>query len=380
MVNKLDIFVPSLNNVERFNMFFIETLPEIAVSTVGPFETTLGTTFSREELVIGFDALNAVIGAQFTEYQSLKTSVLSLGLTIPSIHMKAKVRDFNDYAILRLSEIENIVLNKQRSSTLVHSIEELLGSCSNKSKSSPKKKYDDDDDDIELDKTIGSRNMFNFSVNNLPKIFPGSFIPQISRKALTKSSFVLPNPLFEAFRLRKSNELSNEYFSYGTENPAVQLTTLKEPLENFNDILISRSAAKFGLAVDVVAVSNEGDQVLKEYPMNFIPLSYILTYNQFKCGLPMTVKTALCWLSKILLILCSFHHSNLVVRMLLPENILISNDGNEVKIYSLSEFCSVVKTRKSNTNSSQMIEISPKRQNINSRSNTKKCSFRSQRK
>lgn len=374
LVNKLDIFVPSLNNVERFNMFFIETLPEIAVSTVGPFETTLGTTLSRDELVIGFDALNAVIGTQFTEYQSLKTSVLSIGLTIPSIHLKAKVRDFNEYAILRLSEIENIVLNKQRSSTLVHSIEELLGTNSNKLKYSPKKKYDDnEDDDFELQNA--SRNLRNFTVNNLPKIIPGSYVPPISRKALSKSSFVLPNPLFEAFRFRHSNELSSEYFSYGSENPAVQLITLKEPIANLDDVHISRSAAKFGMAVDVVAVSNEGNQILKDYPMDYVPLNYILSYNQFRCGLSMTVKTALCWLSKLLLILCSFHRSNFVVRMLLPENILISNDGNEVKIHSLSEACSVIKQRKNKSNSTQVIEINTPKPNVNKTSSTKNVRF-----
>lgn len=378
LVNKLDVFVPSLNNVERFNMFLIETLPEIAVSTVGPFATTLGTTFSKDELVIGFDALHAVIGAQFTEYQSLKTSVLSLGLTIPSIHMKAKVRDFNEYAILRLTEIENIVRNKQRSSTLVHSIEEILllgsnndnknnNSSSRNIMKSPSKRKVDDEDDENIDYRY--RISFNFNVDNIPKIIPGSYVPIIARKALTKSHFVMPNPLFEAFRLRQSNELSNEYYSYGTENPTVQLETLKEPLDNFDEVLLSRSAAKFGIAVDVLAVSNECDQVLKDYPLNYVPLSYLLTFNQFKCGLSMTVKTALCWLSKILVVLCTFHHSNFVIRKLLPENILISNDGNEVKILSLSDFCEVVKSRKSKNNAPKTSETrkttnSPKKRNV----------------
>lgn len=339
LVNKFDIFVPSLNTVEKFNHFFVEVLPEIAASPVGPFSTTFGTTLAKDEMVIGFDVVNAIPGSQFSHYQVLKTAVLSVELTIPSIQLKTSIRNFNEYAILRLTEIENLIKNKQRSTLLKHSIEELLG----KTKSSPKKikfsdswnfknetfsYYDDEEEEIN-DKSI---------INRIPKIFPEMSAPLLNKKLLKKSSIVMPNPLFEAFRYHHPREGSIDYFAYGIENPSAQLINLKQPLENVDEIRLARSLANFGMAVDMIAISNTNDQILTEYPSNFFPLSYLLTYNQFRTGHSSSIKAGLFWLSRILIILCAMHRSNFVLRMVLPDNIIISNDGNEVKILSLSEF------------------------------------------
>ncbi|OHT09582.1 IQ calmodulin-binding motif family protein [Tritrichomonas foetus] len=337
LVSKFDVFVPSLYNVETFNMFLIESMPEIAISPVGPFYSTIGTTFSIDELAVGFDILHAVIGAQFTDYQSLKTVVLSLELTIPSIQLKAAIRDFNDLAILRLIEIENIVKNKLRDISLKQSIEELLGSnnARNKRERNQNSYYTYQRQNSTPKKTA----------SKIPKIIPERYIPPLNNRIIKKSQHVLPNPLLEAYRFKDSREVSVQYCSYGRDYPAARLITYNCPICLPNDTkshseetIVIKSMAKLGMTIDLLAVSDDKTQFLYEYPLNYVPFNYILSYNQFKCGLPRTVRTAFLWLSKLLIIMASAHKANIVIRSLIPENILVSNDGFEVIIHSLSEF------------------------------------------
>ena len=319
LVSKFDVFVPSLNTVEKFNIFLIESMPEISMPSVGPFASTIGTIFSPDELVIGFGILHAIIGSQFTDYQSLKMIVLSLELTIPSIQMKSIVRNFNGYALLRLTEIENIVRNKIRDESFGSSIEKILGTA----KKGRFAKY---------------KNQKEEALKTEPKVTYETFSPIVNKKNLKKSSFVLPNPLFESFCFKNPREISVSYYSYGKEYPAAKLITLKEPMRNVDEILLARPLAKMGVAVDIAGITDDHNQLLMEYPINFIPLCYILSHNPFKCGIRRTLTTALFWLSRVLVHLNLLHRSQFLLRAVLPENILVSNDGNDVKFDSISEF------------------------------------------
>ena len=312
LISRVNILVPSLGSPSAFNTFLVDSLPNLKATPTGSFQTTIATVFDRDSLSTGLDIVKSVIGSQLTEFQSLKMTMLALELSIPSIQMKALIRDFNDKALHRLSQIENYAKNKLRHVTLGLSSTQKLG------------------------KVVG-----RLAEIDIPDLFPETSTPIFVPKLVKPSNLLMPNPLLEAFRYVSGRELGIyskdiEYGKYGEECECVKVIRNAPPITP-DEIHIARPLAKCGLGVDILAISPDGETIVSEYPLEYVPLSYILAKNPFKTGNARNISIARLWLSKILVILAGLHEEDVVVRSVLPSNFLVSYDGSKLLLQSLAD-------------------------------------------
>lgn len=312
LTNLFDITVPSISTPEKLNSFILSSHPSNSIAAVGPFQTTIATKFDIKELSQILDVIKAVFGAQLSEFTSFKAAVLSLDLSVQSIMMKAVVREFNAKAIHRITEIENFVKNKLRNQVIGCGIEEL-----NSKKSKNKPEY--------------------------PEIIPETVTSILTPRLIKNSLYVMPDPLFETFRYKPTRELNLRqhdirYCKYGNDYESAKIVPNDHTFA-LDELSFTRPLAKHKLCVDIAAISPDGEQIVFENPLSYIPLSYILQKNQIKQGKATPIGVARYWLSQLLMIIAAIHEHSVVVRSLLPSNILISNDGSHLMLQTLADAC-----------------------------------------
>lgn len=277
---------------------------------VGLTSTTISLSFEPSQVNKAIEILcNTFLGYLF-EFVDMRDDIQKKENTVSAVFLKNYIHQYQKSVLHNLSEIENIVKNQIRTNYLRQN---LL-----KQKCRPKYKL------------------------KIPEINGEASAPFFNPKFIQKSQLLFPNPLIECFIYKPIREqyLTPDqivYCGYADIYEAAKVIPLESGHISLSEITIARPLARMSMANDIGAISNDCSKLVLQYPLGQVPMTYVLNTRPFIDGKSANIVVARFWLSQVLMLMASLHEKNIVVRTIMPSNLLVTNDGTNVQIYTLAD-------------------------------------------
>ncbi|OHS96460.1 IQ calmodulin-binding motif family protein [Tritrichomonas foetus] len=303
------LIITKFKSVEEMNAYIVQHIPSFARPSVGATGEMIGTKFSLSELKTILPLFIDHCSEELKIYIKEQERCYNKPVNFVSLQFKDLICERNRHVIYRLTQIEDIVKNRMFGTTTRRNF-------------------------------IASLKCPKFSLK-VPEIVPENAMPQFTPKWMKESKYCMPDPLVERFRYHSFRELEiddNEiiYCSYGAESPYAKNIPLKGVLP-MQEISITRPMSKMSMTFDLIAVSPDSSRYIVQYPIENVPLNYILASGPFREFQVNSIHVARYWLSQILMIIAALHKHKIVLRSLLPSNLFVSYDGVNVQVQSLAD-------------------------------------------
>ena len=241
IISGFNITLPSLNTPDKLGSFISENLNIRYVHNSGLYSCLSTLVFTKDQIDNAAHLISSLFASKLGEYRVFRNSARDVKMSLQSLYFKTQINDYNNYALHRFTEIENLIKNMIRLKN--------------------------------LDSKFSTRKILKRI--QIPDIYPEPIFPVINKKNIGKPKGLCPDPLLESFRYKthrdfrlRSHEI--EYCSYTDDTKTAEIITSVNPI-TADEIGITRSLANQNMSPAIIAVSKDGMKILQSYPTGFWP-------------------------------------------------------------------------------------------------------------